>query len=93
MDPIRVLVVDDHDPFIRGLTALLRSAAGLEMIGSASTGAQAVSLVTRLQPDVVLMDIKMPDTNGIDWGRLSEEDLAAMPVLNDLRDLRRSRCS
>ena len=69
MERIRVLVVDDHESFVKGLGALLRPQSGIEMIGKANTGNEAVSLATRLQPDVILMDIKMPDTNGIEAAR------------------------
>lgn len=69
MDRIRVLIADDHTSFIQGLQALLRAQSNMEVIGTANTGQDAVSLATRLQPDVILMDIKMPDTNGIEATR------------------------
>ncbi len=62
---IRVLVVDDQ-PLIRaGLLALLRAAEGLEPAGEAADGEQAVAMVARTRPDVVLMDIRMPVLDGI----------------------------
>ena len=69
MDRTRILIVDDHDSFVRGLQALIRSVPNWEMVGRASTGNEAVSMATRLQPDVILMDIKMPDMNGIEATR------------------------
>lgn len=66
MEPIRVLIADDHAPFREGLRALLRSEADIETVGEAATGREAIVRVTDLQPDVVLMDLHMPDGNGIE---------------------------
>ena len=65
-DAIRVLIADDHEQFCRGLESLLRTAPGIEVVGVARTGTQAVTLAADLQPDVVLMDLQMPEKNGID---------------------------
>lgn len=69
MDKISVLIADDHADFREGLQALLESAAGLELVGEATTGDEAVGLAARLQPDVILMDINMPGLNGIEAAR------------------------
>jgi DNA-binding NarL/FixJ family response regulator len=62
---IRVLIADDQ-PLVRaGLRALLRVQHGIEVVGEASTGAEAVAESARLAPDVVVMDIRMPGTDGI----------------------------
>lgn len=66
MDPLRVLVADDHDEFRLGVEALLVSTATIEMVGHASDGQAAVDLALELQPDVVLMDLHMPRLNGVD---------------------------
>src|SRR5260221_3751336 len=66
MDPIRILIADDQQPFREGLRALFRSMPDVEVVGEAATGEEAVTLTEKLQPDVVLMDIKMPGMNGID---------------------------
>jgi len=64
-DLIRVLVVDD-DPLVRvGLTMVLGAAADLTVVGEAGDGAEAVTAVGGLDPDVVLMDIRMPGTDGL----------------------------
>ncbi len=68
-EPIRVLIADDNPGFRHGLRALLRSATETEVAGEASTGEEAITLADRLQPDVVLMDIKMPDLNGVEATR------------------------
>ena len=67
--PTRILVVDDHKLFRDGLIALLGDAPDTEVIGDAATGAQALQQLETLSPDVVLMDIMMPDMNGIEATR------------------------
>lgn len=62
--PIRVLVVDDHDLFRTGLVSLLSSHAELEVVGQASGGRMGVRLACELGPEVVLMDLRMPDVDG-----------------------------
>lgn len=63
---IRVLIVDDHGMVRRGLNAYLRNEPGIEVVGDAKDGGQALALCDRLQPDVVLMDLVMSDMNGVD---------------------------
>jgi DNA-binding NarL/FixJ family response regulator len=65
VEPIRVLIADDNTSFRRGLRALLQGTPEIEVAGEAATGQEAVGLADRMQVDVVLMDIKMPDMNGI----------------------------
>ena len=62
---IRVLLCDDQDLVLEGLQAILRAAPGIEVAGMAHDGAQAVELIPKVQPDVILMDLKMPGMNGI----------------------------
>ena len=66
MDVIRTLVVDDHTLFRKGLRSLLEHLTGMEVVGEASTGPEAVTLAQELVPDVVLMDIQMPVMSGIE---------------------------
>jgi len=66
---IRVLVADDHPAFRRGLELMLVDIEGLEVVGLAETGARAVELAASLTPDVVLMDLRMPDLDGIEATR------------------------
>lgn len=63
--PIRVLLVDDHAVVRSGLSAFLLAFDDLKLVGEASNGAEALRLCDRLQPDVVLMDMKMPVMDGI----------------------------
>jgi DNA-binding NarL/FixJ family response regulator len=69
MDPLRVLIADDHILFRDGLRALLASVDDLDFAGEATTGDEAVALAAEVQPDVILMDIQMPDRNGIEATR------------------------
>ncbi len=67
---IRVFVADDHTLFRDGIRALLSSISDVEVIGEAGTGADGVRQVVELEPHVVLMDIQMPDMNGIEATRI-----------------------
>jgi len=64
VERIRVMVVDDHRVVRSGLTAFLAASDDLELVGEASDGRQAVELCARLRPDVVLMDLVMPEMDG-----------------------------
>jgi DNA-binding NarL/FixJ family response regulator len=68
-EAVRILLVDDHTLFRDGLRALFGSLPDIEVVGEAATGAEAISLAEELQPDVVLMDIQMPDLNGVEATR------------------------
>jgi two-component system response regulator NreC len=68
-NPIRILICDDHVLFSEGIKAILRAEAGLEVVGEARDGRQAVEKVKELHPDVVLMDIAMPDLSGFEATR------------------------
>ena len=67
--PLRILVADDHQLFRHGVRALLQSHAGWEICGEASTGVEAVAMAKELLPDIVILDISMPDLNGTDAAR------------------------
>ncbi len=80
---IRVLLADDQALIRAGFAAIVGSAADLEVVGQAVDGAQAVELARRTRPDVVLMDIRMPGTDGLSATELitSDPELAAVHVL------------
>ena len=72
-DPIRVLIVDDHALFRRGLEMVLAEEPDIELVGEASDGAEAVEKAGEALPDVVLMDIRMPKSSGIEACRAMKE--------------------
>ena len=69
MPALRILLADDHPLFRHGLASLLRGTSDLEVVGEATTGDEAVALANSLQPDLVLMDIRMPGVNGVEATR------------------------
>jgi DNA-binding NarL/FixJ family response regulator len=69
MEPLRVLIADDHPLFRHGLSALLSASPDFEIVSEATSGEEVISLAARLQPDVILMDIQMPGVNGIEATR------------------------
>jgi len=69
----RVLVADDHEIMREGLGALLAKESDMEVVGQAANGREAVELAARLLPDAIIMDIAMPDLNGIDATRQIKE--------------------
>ncbi len=78
---IRVLIVDDHTILRAGLRMMLNAQPDIEVVGEASDGHQAVIAAQRLQPDVILMDITMPECNGIEATRQVKRLLPDMRVL------------
>lgn len=87
-DRIRLLIADDHTLFRRGIRALLASIPDIELVGEAAGGEEAVALAAQLDPDVLLMDIKMPGTNGIEATRriMRADPAARVVVLTMLED-------
>lgn len=77
--PIRVLVADDQELVRSGYKAILNTFSGIEVVGVARDGKQAVDEALRLKPDVVLMDIRMPEMNGIEATR----QITQSPLLAD----------
>jgi DNA-binding NarL/FixJ family response regulator len=69
MEPLRVLIADDHPLFRHGIQALLGATPDFEVVGEAKTGEGVIALAETLQPDVILMDIQMPGVNGIEATR------------------------
>jgi DNA-binding NarL/FixJ family response regulator len=87
---IRVVIVDDHAVLRAGLEQLLGGEPDLEVVGTASDGAEAVVLVRELRPDVVLMDLQMTGVDGVSATRqIVGEDLADVLVLTSYSDAER----
>jgi DNA-binding NarL/FixJ family response regulator len=78
---LRILVVDDHAVVRRGVRSLLESHDGWEVCGEATTGRDAVEQSRRLRPDVVVMDLSLPELNGLDATRQILKDMPDIEVL------------
>jgi NarL family two-component system response regulator LiaR len=85
---IRVIIVDDHQAVRKGLTALIQGFDDLELAGQAINGAEAVRLCDEVQPDVVLMDLVMPEMDGIEATEiiLSRHPEISVLALTSFRD-------
>jgi two-component system nitrate/nitrite response regulator NarL len=81
MTPTRVLLVDDHPMVVAGLRALLAPLPGLEVVATAATAAEAYAAVAAHRPDVVLLDINLPDESGLD---VCQKLMATRPALKVL---------
>ncbi len=79
--PIRVMVVDDHDLFRDGIAGVLRAQPDIEVVGEAGDGLEALVLAQGLRPDVILLDINMPGTDGIEAARLIARELPACQIV------------
>ncbi len=92
MKAIRVLVIDDHTLFRSGICLLLQRQKGFEVVGEAGDGLEGVKLAKRLKPEVVLLDLHMPGTGGLEALQLLREDLpqtqvVMLTVSEDAQDL------
>ncbi len=81
LSAVRILLVDDHNVVRRGLRALLESRQGWQICGEASNGREAVELTKKLNPDVVVMDISMPELNGLEAARQIRKNVPDTAVL------------
>jgi len=81
MEPFRVLIADDHPLFRHGLATLLMASPNFEVVGEATSGEEVVAMAAALQPDVILMDIHMPDVNGIEATRRILHDSPHIRIL------------
>ena len=91
--PLRVLIADDHRLMREGTAALLAADAGIEVVGLASGGREAVELATQLKPDVALLDLGMPGVDGLEAcaairARLPEVRVLMLTVSEDALDVR-----
>ncbi len=91
MNEAKLLLVDDHPMWCQGLRALLSRQPNLSLVGEAGTAAEGLRLAQELAPDLVLMDIHLPDRNGIEATRQMLHDFPAVKVIvlsaEDNRDL------
>jgi len=80
-EPIRAMIVDDHALFRRGLEMVLEEEPDIELVGQASDGAEAVEKAAESLPDVVLMDIRMPRSSGIEACRAMKEEAPSAKIV------------
>ena len=78
---MKIIIADDHPIFRSGVRNLLRTTDDLEVVGEASSGDEALKLAEQCQPDLILMDIRMPGLNGIEATRLIKEKFPHIEVL------------
>jgi DNA-binding NarL/FixJ family response regulator len=81
MAVVRVLIVDDQEPFRRAATAVVGVLEGFEVVGFAESGEDSLDVVSRLRPDVVLMDVNLPVMSGMDATRRIRERFPATVVV------------
>ena len=83
MEPktVRIFLLDDHEVVRRGVAELLRSEPGFEIVGEASTAAEAVARIPALKPDVAVLDVRLPDGNGVEVCREVRSRVPALACL------------
>jgi two-component system NarL family response regulator len=81
MEPIRVLLADDHQLFRRGVASLLSGREDIEVVGEASNGAEAIERARELMPDVILMDIKMPELDGLSAAKQLKAEMPYVRIM------------
>ncbi len=81
MGPVRILIVDDHELVRRGLRSILVTRPEWEICGEAADGSDAIEKARNLKPDIVLLDITMPQMNGLDAARIIRRDVPRAKVI------------
>jgi DNA-binding NarL/FixJ family response regulator len=81
LETLRILVAEDHPLFRKGMISLLSSVPEFEVVGEAATGEEAVVRAAQLQPDVILMDLQMPQVNGIEATRTILQESPSVRIL------------
>ena len=81
MDNVKVMIVDDHTLFRRGISAVLTNQEGLEVVGEAVDGLEAVTKAKKIAPDVILMDLNMPRCSGLEAIQALETEMPQVNIL------------
>ncbi len=81
MDNFKILLVDDHTLFRKGLESLLKSREGIEVVGSAGNGLDAIIMARQLMPDAILMDIEMPKCDGLEATRQIKREMPHIKII------------
>ncbi len=79
--PARLLIADDHDLVREGLRAVLAGEVDLEVVGEARDGQEALKMCRSLEPDLVLMDVRMPKSDGLEATRAIKEEMPKVSVV------------
>lgn len=81
MEPIRILLVDDHVLFRKGIASLLSGRTDFVIVGEANDGVEAVTLAEQTFPDVILMDVNMPNRNGIETVKIIKREMPHIQIV------------
>jgi DNA-binding NarL/FixJ family response regulator len=81
VDKISVLIADDHTLFRKGIRKMLEAEGDMYVVGEAGTGQEAITLARELMPDVILMDIKMPDLDGVEAARILHREMPHLGII------------
>lgn len=81
MTPVRVMIVDDHALFRKGLRDILAEEHDMTVVGEAADGNQAIELAPKVRPDVILMDVNLPEVDGIEATRVISAELDAAKIV------------
>jgi DNA-binding NarL/FixJ family response regulator len=81
LETLRILIAEDHPLFRKGMISLISSVPEFEVVGEAKTGEEAIERAANLQPDVILMDLQMPEVNGIEATRTILRDNPSVRIL------------
>jgi DNA-binding NarL/FixJ family response regulator len=81
MDVVNILIVDDHTLFRTGIRKMLETETDMHVVGEAATGREALDQARELMPDVILMDIKMPDLDGVAAARTLHREMPHMGII------------
>lgn len=81
MEPLRILLVDDHILFRKGISSLLETRSDMEIVGEAGDGFEAISQAREMLPDVILMDINMPKRDGLSAARIIKQEMPHVQIV------------
>lgn len=79
--PVRVIIADDHEVTRDGFQVMMKKQTEIDIVGEAKNGKQLINLAGRLQPDIIIMDILMPETNGIEATKLITKQFPAIGII------------